>query len=118
MGSDHAITGNSHTELTAQGKALHIEEPEVENELENRMRNIDQLVHSVHGALLKESFSGKPGALDLMNDLRLKIKTTHNTLRVAKLLSEPARESMLSSVRNSLNDLESVIASRLGTEMT
>jgi hypothetical protein len=53
-----------------------------------------------------------------MNDLRVKIKATHNMLRVAKLLSEPARESMLSKVRDSLNDLEDIVASKLGVEMT
>ena len=56
--------------------------------------------------------------LDLMNDLRVKIKATHNMLRVAKLLSEPARGSMLSKVRDSLDDLEEVVASKFGVEMT
>jgi hypothetical protein len=38
--------------------------------------------------------------------------------RVAKLLSEPARESMLSKVRDSVNDLEGIVASHFGVEMT
>jgi len=53
-----------------------------------------------------------------MDDLHVKIKTIHNMLRVARLLSEPARESMLSRVRGSLNELEETIAVRLDVEMT
>jgi hypothetical protein len=48
----------------------------------------------------------------------VKIQATHNLLRVAKLLSDPARESMLSRVRDSLDDLEQVVASNLDVEMT
>jgi hypothetical protein len=117
MGLNHVIAGNSRTELTAQDKSLQIDESTLEDELENRMQNLDKLVRSVHAALRQVSFSGKPRALDLMNDLSVKIKATHNMLRVAQLLSEPARESMLSRVRNSVNDLEEVIASNLDVEM-
>ena len=72
----------------------------------------------VNSALGQESFSGKLHALDLVNDLRVKIRATHNILRVAKLLSEPARESMISRVRHSLGDLEDIVASKFGVEMT
>jgi hypothetical protein len=118
MRSNHAIAGNSRIEPAVQNKSLQIGESATENELENRIENLDKLVHSVHDALHQVSFSGKLRALDLMNDLRVKIKATHNMLRVAKLLSEPARESMLSRVRDSLKDLEQVIASNLDVEMT
>ena len=118
MGSNHAIAGNSRTEPTVQNQSPQIDESSLENELENRIKNLDKLVNSVHDALHQVSFSGKLRALDLMNDLRLKIKATHNMLRVAKLLSEPARASMLSRVSDSLNDLEQVIASNLDVEMT
>jgi hypothetical protein len=47
----------------------------------------------------------------------VKIKASQNLFRVAKLLSEPARESMLSKVDHSLNDLEEVVASQLGVKM-
>jgi hypothetical protein len=106
MGSNHAVAGNSQTELT------------VPDELENRIENLDKLVFSVDAALQQVSFSGKLRALDLMNGLRVKINSTHNMLRVAKLLSEPARESMLLRVRDSLDDLEEVIACNLDVEMT
>jgi hypothetical protein len=118
MGSNHAIGGNSRTAPAVQNKSLQIDESTLENELENRIKNLDKLVHSVHDALHQVSFSGKLRALDLMNDLRVKIKATHNMLRVAKLLSEPARASMLSRVSDSLNDLEQVIASNLDVELT
>jgi hypothetical protein len=117
MGSNHAIAGNPQTELRVQSKSLQRDEYPLENELENRIKNMDKLVESTHVALNQGSFSGKPHALDLMNDLRVKIKATYNMLRVAKLLSEPARESMFSKVRDSLNELEEVIASHLGVRM-
>jgi hypothetical protein len=113
MCSNPVIAGNPQTEH----KSLRRDEHASENELENRIKNLDKLVNSVHTALHQVSFSGKLRALDLISDLRVKIEATHNMLRVAKLLSEPARESMLSRVRYSLNELEEVIASHMDVEM-
>jgi hypothetical protein len=113
MSSNHVIAGKSPTEHDSFRR----NEYASENELENRIHNLDNLVNSVQAALHRVSFSGKPCALDLMNDLHLKIKATHTMLRVAKLLSEPARESMLSRVRDSLNELEEIIAAHLNVEM-
>lgn len=118
MDLNHAIAGNSGTEPTVPNKSPQTDESALENEMENRIRNLDKLVHSVHDALHQVSFSGKPRALDFMNDLRVKIKATQNLLRVAKLLREPARESMLSKVRDSLDDLELAVASNLDVQMT
>jgi hypothetical protein len=53
-----------------------------------------------------------------VNDLRVKIKATQNMFRVGKLLSEPARHSMISKVSDSLHELEEFVASNLGVEMT
>jgi hypothetical protein len=117
MVSNHAI-GNSQTELKLQSKSLQRNDSALENELENRIKNLDKLVDSIHVALDQESFSGKPHALDLLNDLRVKIKASHNIFRVARLLREPARESMFLKVSDSLKDLEEVVASHLGVEMT
>lgn len=114
MSSHHLIAGDS----PAEPQSLHGNEYDSESELEIRIKNLDKLVYSVHSALRQVSFSGKPRALDLMNDLRAKIKTTDNKLRVAKLLSEPARESLLLTVRDSLNELEETIAAHLDVEMT
>jgi len=114
MSSHQLIAGNTATEHESFRKI----ESASESELEIRIKNLDKLVCSVHSALRQVSFSGKPRALDLMNDLRGKIKATDNKLRVAKLLSEPARGSMLLTVRDSLNDLEETIAAHLDVEMT
>ena len=114
MSSHQLIAGNTPTEHKSFRKI----ESASESELEIRIKNLDKLVGSVHSALRQVSFSGKPRALDLMNDLRTKIKATDNKLLVAKLLSEPARESMLSGVRDSLNELEETIAAHLDVEMT
>ena len=114
MSSQQLIAGNTPIEH----KSFRNIENASESELEIRINNLDKLVHSVHSALRQVSFSGKPRALDLMNDLRAKIKATQNKLRVAKLLSEPARESMLLTVRDTLNELEETIAAHLDVEMT
>ena len=118
MGLNHATAANPQTELTDQQKSLQIDESELENELENRIENLDKLLHSVHAALGQESFSRKTHALDLVIDIRMKIKASHKMLQLALLLSEPARESMLLRVRNCLNTLEEESASHLGIRMT
>lgn len=118
MGSNHAIAANPQTERRVQSKSPQRDEYPSENELENRIKNLDKLVDSTHAALEQESFPGKPRALDLVNDLRVKIKASHDMVRVAKLLSEPARASMFSKVCDSLNDLEEIVASHLGLRMS
>jgi hypothetical protein len=114
MGSIRLNAGNPPTEH----KSIQIDEYASEIELENRIRGLDNLVDSVDAALHQASFSGKLRALDLLTDLRVKIRATHNMFRVARLLSEPARESMISRVRDSLNDLEEIIATHLDVELT
>jgi hypothetical protein len=116
MGSNHAVAGNPQTELRVQSKSLQRDEYALDNELENRIKNLDKLVDSLHATSDQMSFSGKPHALNVVNDLRVRIKASHNLVRVAKLLSEPARESMFSKVRDSLNDLEESIASHLSAK--
>jgi hypothetical protein len=114
MGSNRLNAWNPPTEH----KSMQSDEYASENELENRIRDLDNLVDSVHAALHQVSFSGKLRALDLLTDLRVKTRATHNMFRVARLLSEPARESMISRARDSLNDLEEVIATHLDVELT
>ena len=114
MGSNHAVAGYPQTEWRLPRKSL--PKDALENEVERHLKNLDELVDNLHATPDQMSFSGKPHALDLVNDLRAKIKASHNLLQVAKLLSEPARESMLSKVRDSLNDLEESIASHLGVK--
>jgi hypothetical protein len=116
MGSYRAIAENPQTELT--DRSLRIEGSVIENGLENRIKNLDKLVCSVHAALYRVSFSGKLRALDLMTELRVKIGATHNMFMVAKVLREPARQSLLSRVGKSVDDLEKIIAAHFEVEMT
>jgi hypothetical protein len=118
MGLERAVAGISQAEVRSQNRSPQINVSAPENELENRLRNLESLANSIEAALGRESFAGQPRALDLLRDLRLKIRTSSNMFRVAKLLSEPARASMLSSVRDSVNDLEDIVASHFGVEMT
>ena len=112
----HAVWNES-TELSDPSNRLQRVEDEVENDLENRLKNLNKLVESIAAALRQETFSGKPKALDLVNDLRVKIRANQNMFRVGRLLSEPARHSAISKVSDSLNDLEQFVASNLGVEM-
>jgi hypothetical protein len=118
MGSNHAIAGNPQLEPRTQSQSLLRDESALENDLENRIVNLDRLVDSTYIALGQESFSGKPQALDVVNDLRVKVKANRNMFLVAKLLSEPARKSMLLRIRGYLNGLEEVAASQLGVKMS
>jgi hypothetical protein len=118
MGLDRSVAGIPQTAVRSQNRSPQLNASAPENELENRIRNLERLASSLEAALDRESFYGKPHALALLNDLRLKIKASWNRFRVAKLLSEPARESMLSKVRDSVNDLEGIVASHFGVEMT
>lgn len=118
MGTNRVVPGNSQTEPTVQNKSLQKDRRALENELENRIENFDKLVQSIQGVLEQESFSTKLHAIDLVTDLRMKIKASHEMFRVAKLLREPARESMLLKVRDCVHDLEEVFALRSGVKMS
>ncbi len=113
MGSNHAVAGNTQTEWGIPSRHPQRNEYGLEHELENRIKNLDKLVDSLEANSDQIPFSGKPHAHDLVNDFRAKIKANENLLRVAKLLSEPARGSMFSKVHDSLHDLEESIASHL-----
>ena len=126
MSLEHVVSGIAPTEWGLREKhedASGREEAKSavrENELENRLRNLERLAESVQGALGRESFSGlgKVHALDVVNDLRVKTKASWKIFRVAKLLSEPARGSMLAQVRETVEELEQVVAGQFGVEMT
>jgi hypothetical protein len=118
MKVDHEIIDSQQTDFGGQNAPPQQSEGSLENELENRIRNLDKLAESIHSALGEETFSGKPHALDLANDVRLKIKASWKMFRVAKLLSEPARESMLLKMNDSVSDLEDAVATHFGVEMT
>jgi hypothetical protein len=116
MGSNHAVDGNWQTGSGAQGKFLQRHEYASDNELENRIKSLEELVDSLRATPDRMSFSGNAQAFDLVKDFRAKIKASHDLLRVAKLLRDPARESMFSKIGDSLNDLEESIASHLGVK--
>ncbi len=118
MRFDHAAAENLQTGLRGPSTLPQSTELTLENELENRLRNLERLAESIEAALARESFSGKPQALDVATDLRMKIKANWRMFRLARLLSEPARESMLLKVRESVDDFEDVVALQFGLEMT
>jgi len=124
MSLEHAILGNAETEWGVREKREESCESAprsgfaAEKELENRLGNLERLSESVQVALGRESFSGRPRALDRASDLRLKIRASWKMFRVAKLLSEPARGSMMAQVWETVDELEDVVAAKFGVEMT
>jgi hypothetical protein len=118
MGSNHAVDGNWQTASGAQGKFLQRPEFGSIDELENRIKNLEKLADSLCTNPDQMSFSGNAQAHDLVKDLRAKIKASYDLLRVAKLLRDPARESMFSKISDSLGELEESIASHLGVRIT
>jgi hypothetical protein len=115
--SDLTTSGNTLRKSGIENQTLLTDEYTEERALENRIRNLDKLVDSAYAALQGEPFPGEPHPLDLANDLRVKIQASRNLFRVAKLLSEPARESMFSKVHDSLDELEEIVASELSVRM-
>jgi hypothetical protein len=93
-----------------------INDPASENELENRAKSLSKRLQSL--APDRVSSSGQPLGLDPLSELRVKVQATYNMLLVAKLLREPARQSLVSKVRESLDDLERDIATNFEVEMT
>ena len=118
MNLNHAIAGEPHAGWRSENESSQRNEPVPEDELENRIKNLQKLADSVQAALGRQSFSGKHQALELADDLRLKIGANWKMFQVARLLREPARESMLSRVRSSVDELEEEIATHFGVEMT
>lgn len=117
MGSNRAIGENPENEPRVQGTPR-TNGSAPDYGLEIRIQNLDMLVYSVDAALDRESFEGKHHALNLIANLRVKIRATLNMLRLARLLREPARESMLLRVQDSVNGLESDVAAQLHVELT
>ena len=87
-----------------------------ENDLENRAKSLREFLQRLAHDRLPSS--GQPHVLDQLSDLKVKVQATYNMLQIAKLLREPARQSMLSTVRESLDGLERVIANCFDVEMT
>jgi len=118
MSPSRETVGSAQPEIGVQNDSLQDDESRLESDLEARIRNLGKVVERLHRFLPEESFSGKPIALDLVNDLQAKIAASNNLFRVARLLSEPARESLVATVRDSVNNLEEVIASNFSVEIT
>ena len=98
-----------------QSKPPLTDQSAVEIEVQYRLRDLDELVDRISAANRdKVSISGETSVPDSLRDLRAIVKANHDEVLVAKLLSEPARESMLLKVRDSLRNLEKMLAYHLG----
>lgn len=118
MRPNQETVGCGLTEFGIQNESPQSDESNSEHNLAARISHLDKIVETLQGALPQQSISGEPLALDLVNDLHVKIAASNNLFRVARLLSEPARESMVSEVRASVQDLEKIIASHFGADST
>jgi hypothetical protein len=92
-------------------------DPASESELENRAKSLSKFLKPLD-VDDRAPHSRQPHALDPLSELKVKVEATYNMLRVAKLLREPARQSLLSKVRESLDDLERIFAANFEVEMT
>ena len=84
----------------------------LEIEVENRLATVDKRLDDMHADRNQLSDSGN----SLISELDQRVKASHHTLLVAKLISEPARESLFLKLRDSLNDVEELMASQLDGE--
>jgi hypothetical protein len=87
-----------------------------EQELESRIENLKICVERLPAANEEHALGGAQ-ELDHVNDLRTKLKALWNMVRVAKLLREPARGSMLATVHDSLKDMEESVAAEFGVRV-
>ena len=84
----------------------------LEIEVENQLTRLDRRVRDGRVDSEQLSDSGK----ELMHELSQRVKASHHTLLVAKLISEPARESLFLKLRDSLHDVEELMAFQLAGE--
>jgi hypothetical protein len=100
-----------------QSKPPLTDQSAAEIEVQDRLRDLDELVGRISAANRdKVSISGETSVPDSLRDLRAIVKANHEEVLVAKLLSEPARESRLLKVRDSLRNLEKMLAYHLGVK--
>jgi len=100
-----------------QSKPPLTDQSAAEIEVQDRLRDLDDLVDRISAANRdKVSISGKTSVPDTLRDLRAIVKANHDEVLVAQLLSHPARESMLLKVRDSLRNLEKMLAYHLGVK--
>src|ERR1700730_4490453 len=88
----------------------HTNDRALENELENRAKSLNKLLQELPIPSDRMSLSAHPHAIDLLSELRVKVQATHSMVLVAKLLREPARQSLFSKVQESLDELERDVA--------
>lgn len=79
----------------------------LETEVANQLAKLDKLVGDLQADRDRWSAADK----DFMHQLRQRVNAGHRTLLVAKLISEPARESLFLKLHDSLNDVEELMAS-------
>src|SRR5437879_8069796 len=104
MGSHHAVAGNPQTEWRVPGKPLQRDEYASDNELENRIKNLDKLVDSLQATSDQMSFSGKPHDLDLVNDLPAKITSKLKIRRLSWDRSRAPRSLPTNDCRSMVRD--------------
>jgi len=119
MRLDRAVGQDKSPDLRASSEAPQPKVPE--NELENRIINLDKLTDALSSAL-KLAVNQPPAssefhAIDLVSDLRLKVKASQQMFQLARLLEEPARTDVLSTVTVSIENLEAIIALEFGVEL-
>jgi hypothetical protein len=83
------------------------------DEIETRIQHVSDLHENLNAAPQVVWLKGAPYVHDSQLDLHVKVEAVRWMLRIAKHMSDPAREVVLLRIENSLRQLEAAVGSRV-----
>lgn len=86
-------------------------------DFEARLQELHDRLEDLNADSTLVSFDGRPHVFDAALDLRVKVEAVRWMLRVAKHLAEPARQPVLATIGNSLDQLERAFEASIHDEL-
>ena len=86
-------------------------------DFEARLQELYDRLEDLNADSTLVSFDGRPHVFDAALDLRVKVEAVRWMLRVAKHLAEPARQPVLTTIGNSLDQLERAFEASIHDEL-
>ncbi|MGA2509199.1 MAG: hypothetical protein ABSG27_03145 [Candidatus Acidiferrales bacterium] len=86
-------------------------------DFEARLQELYDRLEDLNADSTLVSFDGRPHVFDAALDLRVKVEAVRWMLRVAKHLAEPARQPVLATIGNSLDQLERAFEASIHDEL-